>query len=95
MADETPDNEATATADLYHRHGDPDPSKWNEAESVTDRPNDTPLEDVPAPSNYAVPNSTFADRAKAEKAAAKQVTQAEDKAVTTARTKRPRSRKRT
>ena len=44
--------EATTHADTYHRHGDPDPSKWSGAESVTGRPADVPPT-----------NSTLADRA--------------------------------
>lgn len=46
--------EATTHADTYHRHGDLDPSKWDEAVAVTGREAD------PVPQN-----STFADRAKA------------------------------
>lgn len=45
--------EATNHAETYHRHGDPDTSKWDEAVAVTGREAD------------AVPdNSTFAARAK-------------------------------
>lgn len=65
--DRTPNDEgrdaATTTADTYHRHGDPDPSKWDVQQAVTDRPNDTPLDDDKAPAEYAVPNSTMATRA--------------------------------
>lgn len=82
--------EATEHTDTYHRHGDPDPSKWDEGESVTDRPNDTPLRGVDEP---AVPNSTLASRAKARKVGAKQVDKDEDavenKAVTSAAKKTP------
>lgn len=92
MSDQTGEREpATSTADTYHRHGDPDPSQWQEAEAVTDRPPDTPQR---GEDSYAVPNSTFADRAKA---AAKAVASgdAEDKAVSSASTKtRSRSSKR-
>lgn len=61
-----------------HRHGDPDPSKWDEQQVVTDRPQDEP-----------VANSTFADRAKARKPAAKAVKsdEVEDKATKPAATK--------
>lgn len=48
--------EATTHGDTYHRHGEVDPSKWNEAPSVTGRPVDEPG-----------PNSTLASRAKAKK----------------------------
>lgn len=86
-----PDKEATTHADLYHRHGDPDSSKWEEAPAVTDRPNDTPLREKEKP---AVANSTLAERAKARQAAeTKQVdaeSETEDKAVTSASTKRTR-----
>lgn len=78
MADEKDPNEATSHAETYHRHGDPDPSKWEEAQAVTDRPND--LEP-----GSTVHNSTLAERAKANKAkpAAKVVDEdaAENKAV--------------
>lgn len=48
-------------ADTYHRHGQADPSGWDEQPTVTGRPND--LGSVtPEP---ALPNSTFGDRAKA------------------------------
>ena len=40
-------------ADTYHRHGEPDASKWDEAQAVTGREPDTAPE-----------NSTFATRAK-------------------------------
>jgi hypothetical protein len=43
-------------ADTYHRHGELDPSGWEEQPVVTDRPND-----------IAGSNSTFAERAKAAK----------------------------
>ena len=74
MADNN--TEATTHADLYHRHGEADSSKWVEADAVTGRDNDTPLrgEDTPA-----VPNSSFAER--------RQVTSAENKAVQGAATK--------
>lgn len=45
--------EAKTHAELYHRHGEADASKWDEAEAVTGRDVD------PAPEN-----STFAERAK-------------------------------
>lgn len=62
-----------------HRHGDPDPSKWQQAEAVTGRPNDLVEGEVH--------NSTFASRRK-RRAPAKQVAavQAEDKAVSGPRT---------
>lgn len=55
-----------------HRHGDPDPDKWEEAEAVTGRPADVPPD-----------NSTLASRAKAR---VKQVDpdDVEDKAITKA-----------
>lgn len=84
MADDRP--EATTHGDQYHRH-EPDPSKWEEKEAVTGRPNDTPLrgEDKPA-----VPNSTLAERAKARtKQVEKDQEQVENKAVTSAAKKAP------
>lgn len=59
--------EATETVETFQRHGDPDPSKWEKAEAVTDRPNDTPMEDAKKPAEYAVPNSTLSSRAKVRK----------------------------
>ena len=59
-----------------HRHGEPDVTKWDEAASVTGRDNDTPLR---GDDTWAVPNSTFAQRAK--RPAAKAVHEAEDKSV--------------
>lgn len=47
-----------------HRHGDPDPSKWDEQPAVTGRANDTPLRDV---EEHAVPNTTLAERAAARR----------------------------
>ena len=47
-------------ADTYHRHGDLDPSKWDEQETVTARPND--LGSVT--NEPALANSTLASRAK-------------------------------
>lgn len=82
-ADEKDPNEATTHADLYHRH-EPDPSGWEEAEAVTDRPNDTPP-------GSQVSNSTFADRAKATGQAEMKVveaTDAENKAVQSAEAKK-------
>lgn len=88
MADETTGREpATETADLYHRHGEPDASAWQEAAAVTDRPNDLEGE---------VRNTTMAERAAArKKASAKEVKaeSTEDKAVTSAATKARRSTK--
>lgn len=80
MADEKAPNEATTHTDLYQRHGDADPSNWDEQTAVTARPNDTPLRGVDKP---AVPNSSFADRAKARAAGSKAVdsADAENKAV--------------
>lgn len=95
MADEGTTDRAAAenTSDTFQRHGDPDPSKWEEQPTVTGRPNDTPIDDPqPAPLGG---NTTFADRAKAQTTTAKQVDaeQAEDKAVTSAATKSKRARK--
>ncbi len=82
------DNDRTAEshAETYHRHGDPDPSNWDEAKAVTGRPADKPGD-----------NTTFAGRAKAAgKAsnASKQVdgSATEDKSVSSAATKRARKR---
>ena len=59
---------AESKSETYHRHGEPDPSQWDEAVAVTGREAD------------AVPeNSSFADRAKAIKAENKQVQSAEAK----------------
>ena len=79
-------NEATETADLYHRHGDPDSSVWDEAVAVTGRRNDLgPGEKVT--------NTNFADRAKAaKKTSAKQVADAENKSVSSAESKQPAKR---
>ena len=65
-------NEATTHAETFHRHGDPDPSNWDEAQAVTGRPADEPTS-----------NSTLAERATARKGDAKQVDadEVEDKAV--------------
>lgn len=81
--------EANTSAETYERHGKPDPSKWQEAEAVTDRPNDLVAGQVT--------NSTMADRAKARakaKPEAKVVDDdaAENKAVTTAAKKAPAKR---
>lgn len=54
-----------------YRHGAPDPSKWDEAQAVTGRPNDLV--------EGKVSNSTFADR--------KAVQSAENKAVQTSESK--------
>jgi hypothetical protein len=63
-----------------HRHGDLDPSKWDEQKAVTGRPNDTPAD-----------NSTFSSRSsnKPEPVVVEDTKQdpAEDKAV------KPRSRR--
>jgi hypothetical protein len=76
MADqEQQENQTTA---------EPDPSKWDEQQAVTGRPNDTPLQET----DPALPNSTFAERAKAaKKAEAKAVDRdtAENKAVRSGR----------
>lgn len=73
--------EATSHADTYHRHDDP-PAGAEEQKAVTGRPPDTPQRGTDKP---AVPNSTFAERAKARTSQAdtKQVTadEAENKAV--------------
>lgn len=47
--------EATNHGETYHRHGDLDPSQWDEAEAVTGRE-----------SKVAPRNSSFADRAKGQ-----------------------------
>lgn len=59
-----------------------------EGQAVTGRPNDIPLDD-PAPAPLGG-NSSFSDRAKANKPKAKQVgaEQVEDKAVKSAKTKK-------
>ena len=62
--------EATNHAETYHRHGQPDPSKWQQAEVVTGREAD------PVPEN-----TTFAQRAKAGAAENKQVQTAEAKSL--------------
>ena len=62
--------EATNHAETYHRHGQPDPSKWQKAEAVTGREAD------PVPEN-----TTFAQRAKAGAAENKQVQSAEAKSL--------------
>lgn len=76
--------EAKTHADTYHRHDSP--PQGDEQEAVTGRANDTPLrgEDKPA-----VPNSTFAERAKAAKPTAKKVDadDTQNKAVSSARKK--------
>lgn len=79
--------EATTKAETYHRHGGPDPSKWDEQPTVTDRPNDTPMR---GEETYAVPNSTFGSRAKSSGTSAKAVEsdEAENKAVGRRRAKR-------
>lgn len=46
-------------ADTFQRHGDLDPSKWDEARTVTGRANDTPITEQ----EPAVPNTSFRDRA--------------------------------
>lgn len=61
--------EAETHAETYHRHGEADPSNWDEAEAVTGRKPDT-----------APTNTTFAERAKAGAAENKQVQSAEAKA---------------
>jgi hypothetical protein len=54
-------------AESYHRHGEADPSEWDEATAVTGRPADQPTE-----------NTTFVQRAKAEN---RQVQSAEAKSL--------------
>ena len=51
------------------RHGEPDPTGWDEQPAVTDRP----VDEAPA-------NSTFADRA-AARGVGKRIAEAEDKKV--------------
>ena len=71
-----------------HRHGDPDPSEWDEAQAVTGRDNDTPLR---GEDTYAVPNTTFAERSKAKQSAeTKAVQTAENKGVRAKRATRKR-----
>lgn len=74
-----------------HRHGDPDPDKWDEAEAVTGRPNDLGNRGTDKP---ALPNSTLASRAKA-RTDEKQVDaeQVEDRAVKKAPAKKAAARK--
>lgn len=63
--------ESTNHADTFGRHGDPDPTKWDEAEAVTGR------ERGPAPDN-----STFNSRSKmVRRSENKAVTAAENKAT--------------
>lgn len=74
---------ATTHADLYHRH-EVDDSSWEEAEAVTSRTPDTPQRGTDTP---AVPNSTFAERAKAANTTTTKAVDsvdAEDKAVSSA-----------
>ncbi len=52
-----------------HRHGEADPSQWDEQEAVTGRPGHEPEA-----------NSTFADRA-AARGVGKRIAEAEDKKV--------------
>lgn len=68
-------------ADTYHRHGDLDPSGWEEQNTVTDRPNDLEI------GGKAPANSTFGDRAKTT---TKQVepSAVEDKSIKRSVTKR-------
>jgi len=71
--------------------GELDTSGWEEQQAVTDRPNDTPLTGDIKP---AVPNSTFAERAKAAtKTTAKAVDSGdtENKAVRSSRATTKRS----
>lgn len=70
--------EATKTAETFHRHDDP-VTGAEEQPAVTDRPNDTPMRGTDKP---AVPNSTFGERQTA-RAGSKAVEsdQAENKAV--------------
>lgn len=78
MAD-TPTQEP---ADTYNRHGEPDPSRWEESPTVTHRPNDLVKEKVS--------NTTFAERAKSMPAAETKVVESdetEDKAVSPRRTR--------
>lgn len=72
-----PDTEAPEVAEPSDKQttAEPDPAKWEEAEAVTGRANDTPV-DEPAPAPLGG-NSTFAERAAARN---KQQTQAESKA---------------
>lgn len=60
--------EAKSHAETYHRHGELDSSKWDEAQAVTDREPDTAPE-----------NSSFASRAKRGASENKAVQSAEAK----------------
>lgn len=73
--------EATSAADTLHRHGDPDPSNWDEAQAVTGRPQDQPEA-----------NTTFAERAKGRKGT-KAVQSAENKAVSSGTETKTRKKK--
>jgi hypothetical protein len=80
MAEKREEQKTQEPADTYHRHGDLDPSGWEEQPTVTGRPNDTAGE-----------NSTFAERAKAAKKAATKAVEsdeAEDKSVRSSRASR-------
>ena len=82
MADEAKKdpNEATRTADLYHRHGEDRAEDRDEAPAYNARPSDV-----------APDNSTFADRAKHGPLGKKVVASdtAENKAVSSAAKKAP------
>ena len=62
--------EAKNHADTYQRHGDPDASKWDEAQAVTGRQPDT-----------APDNSTFATRKQMQSAENKAVSASESKSL--------------
>jgi crotonobetainyl-CoA:carnitine CoA-transferase CaiB-like acyl-CoA transferase len=62
--------EAKTHADLYHRHGDADSTRWVEGQAVTGREAD------PVPRN-----TSFADRAKRGSAENKQVQASEAKSL--------------
>lgn len=72
---------AESLAETLHRHRDPDPEQWDEAEAVTGRPNDLKQNEVE--------NSTFAERAKRHAREKKVDSESTDnKAVTGASTKK-------
>lgn len=68
-------------ADTLHRHGEPDPSQWDKADTVTQRPNDLV--------DGKVSNTTFGDRSKSAKPVdtkAVEEDEADNKAVKSSRT---------
>lgn len=73
-----------------HRHGDPDPDTWDEAKSVTGRPNDLGDRGTDDP---ALENSTLASRAKARQAKKVDAEDVEDKAIKKAPAKKAAARR--